>query len=230
MKRIGNALGADIRFQFRQGFYLIYLILIAIYLIIIYQIGPKAAGFVVPVIIFFDPSLVGFFFIGGLVLLEQQQGVTGYLGITPVTTGEYMWSKIISLAVLAYVSSIGLAVFSGAEFNFLSLSAGVLLSSVFFTLIGFLAVSGCRTMNDYFIKMIPYILIMVLPATGFIEKPWAVVFRLTPTYAGLRILTGSFKGMSIGEGVLYCAVIAVWCLALYFPIKKKFDAKAIRRE
>lgn len=230
MKRLLHALAADIKFQFRQGFYFVYLILIVIYLIIIYQLGPKAAGFIVPVIIFFDPSLVGFFFIGGLVLLEQQQGVTGYLGITPITTGEYMWSKIISLTVLAFVSSIVLAVFSGVEFNILLLAGGVVLSSVFFTLIGFQAVSGCRTMNDYFIKMIPYILIMVLPAIGFIEKPWAIFFRFTPTYSGLHMMMNSFGDASVMEGLFYGAVIAVWCLALYFPIKKRFDAKAIRGE
>lgn len=230
MKRMKSALIADVKFQFRQGFYFIYLILTVIYLIIIKQIGSHAAVFVVPVVIFCDPSLIGFFFIGGLVLLEKQQGVTGYIGITPVTTGEYMWSKIISLTVLALVASLGIAIFSGAAFNFILLSAGVILSSLFFTLIGFLAVSGCQTMNDYFIKMIPSILLIVLPAIGLIDSPWTLIFRLTPTFAGLRMMMSSFGEVTFTKGFLDGAVIAVWCLAIYFPIKKRFDAKAIRGE
>jgi len=230
MKRFLNALAADIKFQYRQGFYLVYLLLIIVYIVVIYQLGPKAISIVVPVIIFSDPSLVGFFFIGGLVLLERQQGITGYIGITPVTTGEYMWSKIISMVLLAVVTSLGIAIISGAAFNLILMVIGVVLTTIFFTLLGFRAVATCRTMNDYFIKMIPYILIMVMPGVGLINKPWAVIFRFTPTFAGLRIMLDSFGEVSLGRSILDISIIVIWCVALYFPIKKKFDEKAIRGE
>ncbi len=230
MRRFVNALKGEVKFQFRQGFYFVYLLLVIVYIAIIFQVGSKAAVIVVPVIIFFDPSFVGFFFIGGLVLLERQQGITGYLGITPVTTGEYMWSKIISMSVLALVASIGLAVLSGISFNIPILVLGVILSSLFFTLIGFLSVASCRTMNEYFFRMIPYILIIVLPVIGFIDKPWAIVFRFTPTFAGLRLMLDSFNGVNTGRSLLDTAVLLIWCAVLYIPVKNRFEKKAIRGE
>ena len=230
MSRFVNALKADVKFQFRQGFYFVYLLLVIVYIAVIFQVGPKAAVIVVPVIIFFDPSFVGFFFIGGLVLLERQQGITGYLGITPVTTGEYMWSKMISMAVLALVSSIGLAALSGISFNIPVLIVGVILSSLFFTLIGFLSVASCRTMNEYFFRMIPYILMITLSAIGLLDKPWAILFRFTPTFAGLRMILDAFNGVNAGRSLLDTAVLISWCAVLYIPVKNRFEKKAIRGE
>ena len=55
MRRLFSTLGADVKFQYKQGFYLVYLILIAVYIAVIFQLGPNAVSIVVPVIIFSDP-------------------------------------------------------------------------------------------------------------------------------------------------------------------------------
>ncbi len=71
--RITNAIKADVKFQVKQGFYAVYVIITLIYMLIIYQLPDHMGEIVVPLIIYFDPSIVGFFFIGGIVMLEKRK-------------------------------------------------------------------------------------------------------------------------------------------------------------
>jgi len=229
MKRMMSALTADIRFQFRQGFYLIYLILTVVYIVIIYQVGPKAALILVPVIIYIDPSMVGFMFTGGLVMLERQQGIIGYLGITPLSTIGYIIAKILSMALLALVAAFSIAIASGLVFNPLLLAFGVIIVSIFNSLLGFTASVGSRSMNDYFIRMIPFMFIIIIPTLGFIDMEWFVPLRYMPGFAGVRLIMGCFIEDFANSFLIDASITAAWCLALLFPVVRYFDRKMIRR-
>ncbi|MCX8055940.1 MAG: ABC transporter permease, partial [Ignavibacteria bacterium] len=76
--RIISALKADIKFQAKQGFYSVYILLTLVYMIILEQVPNKYQNIVVPLVVFSDPTIVGFFFIGGIVMLEKVQGVLDY--------------------------------------------------------------------------------------------------------------------------------------------------------
>ena len=78
-------------------------------------------------------------------------------------------------------------------------------------------------MNDYFIRMIPYILIVAVPCLGFINEKWAIPFRLFPTFAGLRMLLNSFGNPVGGKLFSDFLILLAWCLVLYLPVKKKFE-------
>ncbi len=228
MTRFFRALKADIKFQLRQGFYLIYIILAVIYIISIYQVGDKAAVILIPILIYFDPAMVGFMFTGGLVMLERQQGITGYLGITPVTTIEYIAAKSISMVILALFTSILIVISSGKTFNVIVLVSGVILVSFFNSLLGFSASARCRTMNDYFIRMIPYMLLIILPAIGFLNKAWAVPFRFFPGYAGLHLVLSSFQNGVTASPLFDYSILILWCLIIVIPIIRKIDRYMIR--
>lgn len=229
MKRIICALKGDIRFQFRQGFYFIYLILALVYIAAIYQVGNKAAVILIPVLIYLDPAMVGFIFTGGLVMLERQQGITGYIGITPFGTMEYITARVLSMVFLSVTISLLISVLSAKPFNLLVLISAVILISVFNSLLGILASAKCRSMNDYFIRMIPYMMIIVMPALGFIEKPWAMLFRIFPGFAGLRLVLSAYSN-GVSPNFLFDYIIMIsWCIMIFVPAVRKFDREMIRR-
>ncbi|MGM0652168.1 MAG: ABC transporter permease, partial [Bacillota bacterium] len=82
--RIVNALKADVSFQFKQGFYLVYILLTLIYMVILGVLPVEWKSTIIPLVLFSDPSMVGFFFIGALVMLEKVQGVLQYVVVTPL--------------------------------------------------------------------------------------------------------------------------------------------------
>ena len=94
-------LKGDIVFQFRQGFYLVYILITLFYMLILSQLPEAWLQIAVPIIAFSDPSVVGFIFVGGIILLEKEQGVIDYLSVTPLKIRDYILSKVTSLMILA---------------------------------------------------------------------------------------------------------------------------------
>ncbi len=230
MKRLKNAFMADIRFQFRQGFYYVYIVIVILYIGILSQFGENISCYAVPVVIFTDPSALGFFFMGALIILEKQQGVVDYLVITPLKHTEYIWSKVISLTVLAIIASMTIAISSGVKFDVVIFMTSVILSSVFFSFVGIIAVAGCRLVNQYFAVVIPYMLIIIVPVVGLFDFPYNFIFRIFPTYAGLKLLIGAFNGISGWAALVNILIMIVWITVAYYLAVLRFRRKIVYRE
>ncbi|MBS4539366.1 ABC transporter permease [Clostridium sp. D2Q-11] len=208
--RILNALKSDVKFQFKQGFYFVYIILTLLYMIVIGQIPNKFINYVVPIVIFTDPSFIGFFFIGGIVMLEKIQGVLQYLVITPLSPKEYLISKTISLTILAELAGFAITLVTYKDsFNWIILFLGILLTSIFYTLYGFIVASGCNTINQYFVKMIPYLLILIIPLLVYFSFPNITVLKAMPPVSGFNLIYGAFNGIKLIEALGYIAYMSV---------------------
>ena len=194
--RIVSALKADVRFQFKQGFYLVYILLTLIYMVILGKLPAAWKSTVIPLVLFSDPSMVGFFFIGALVMLEKVQGIIQYVVVTPLRSIEYLLAKVLSLTILAVAATIMITLATyGYELNWFLLILGVILTSCFFVFYGFIVAVRCTTLNQYFIKMIPYLLLIVLPCFSLIGFPYAWLFNIFPSVAGLKLVYGAFNGI-----------------------------------
>ena len=58
--------------------------------------------------LFIDVSIFGFFFMGGMLYLEKDDGVLEALVATPLRTNDYLLTKIISLTLLSIVVSVAI--------------------------------------------------------------------------------------------------------------------------
>ncbi|KAB3534774.1 ABC transporter permease [Alkaliphilus pronyensis] len=227
--RILNALRADMKFQFKQGFYFVYVILTLFYMIVISQLPNEYAKYVVPIVIFTDPSFVGFFFIGGLVMLEKVQGVLQCLVVTPLQPLEYLLAKVISLAVLAEAAGFAITLVAYREgFNWPLLFIGILLTSIFFTLYGFIATNGCNSINQYLIKMLPYMLILTIPTIIYFITPSLWVLQLVPSVAGLNLVYGAFNGIALVEAVMYICYLVTLNVLFFIKVEKSFMKNMVK--
>lgn len=227
--RITGALKTDFKFQVKQGFYVIYLFLTIIYMVIL-SILPKAyLNIVLPILIFTDPSIVGFFFIGGIIMLEKLQGVINCLVVTPLRIKEYILSKVISLSILAVVAGVAITLTSGYKenINFIILGIGIFVVSVFFVLIGIIVVVGCKTLNQYIVKMIPFMLFFMLPCISLIGFKFSYVFTIFPSVAGLRIIFGAFNNGNILEILLLIGYVSIIDYLLLNKVEKIFENKIV---
>ncbi len=222
--RITNAIKADIRFQFKQGFYLVYLLLTLMYMVILGKLPEEWKSTIVPLVLFSDPSMVGFFFIGALVMLEKVQGVIQYVVITPLRSLEYLLAKVISLTILALAATIIITLTTyGYYLNWFLLILGVVLTSSFFVLYGFVVAVRCNTLNQYFVRMIPYLLLIVLPCFSLIGFPYDWVFNIFPSVAGLKLVFGAFNGIDPVSTVGFLVYLIAANLVMILYVENLFD-------
>ncbi len=225
--RVVNALKADVRFQFKQGFYLVYILLTLIYMVILGKLPQEWKSTVIPLVLFSDPSMVGFFFIGALVMLEKVQGVIQYVVVTPLRSMEYLLAKVVSLTILAIAATIMITLATyGYQLNWFLLILAVILTSSFFVFYGFIVAVRCTTLNQYFIRMIPYLLLIVLPCFSLIGFPYAWLFNIFPSVAGLKLVYGAFNGIDFLSAAAYAAYLLAANLVIARYVEKIFDRMA----
>ena len=224
-QRLLSALKADVLFQFKQGFYFVYIILSLFYLIIFHQLDSAWLSYVIPVVLFMDPSVLGLFFIGGILLLEKEQGILSLIYVTPLRIWEYILSKIISLCLISLmvILLISLIAYKGAV-NYIYLIIGVILTSIFFTLIGFLVATSSKSVNDFFVKIIPWMIVLMLPCVLLGFYPNLLLLGLVPSVASLKLVWGAYHAINFWEFimlVLYMTVLNIFLLKYTYAVFQK---------
>lgn len=224
MRRLLSAMLFEVRLQARQGFYAAYVLISAFYIIILRLIPEGDMKTTAHALITFsDPSMLGFYFVGGLVLLEKNQRILDPLMVTPLTLDEYMLSKVVSLAALSMASGavirFGALGFEGEWFGFL---AGLFFTSVFFTLFGLGVAVRCHGVNQYFIKSTFAALVFTLPILDALNIWSTPLFYAFPSNASLLLIESSFFPLSAWEYVYSLSAITVWIAAAYVWARKSF--------
>lgn len=225
----------DIRYQIKYGFYFLYGFMTLLYLGILAVIPDEYKSMAASIIILTDPAALGFFFIGGIWLLEKGEGVHKFYNISPLRPVEYAFSKAFSLSILSTLAGLLIALL-GAPFgvNIPLLMVGLLLGSAFFTLMGLCIATYAKSVNHYMlIAAIPGTL-MILPAilVAFgIEWFWLEFF---PASILWRIIDASLQGLPVGilpvVGLLLWLAAMALIVTLRLPHALQEDGGATRNE
>ncbi|WP_203363727.1 ABC transporter permease [Bacillus sp. REN10] len=221
--RLASALFYDIKLQFRHGLYFVYLLISHVYLLLLFQIPSSYRETANVLLTFSDPSMLGFFFIGGLVLLEKGQHIHDPLFVTPYKPEEYLLSKTLSLMLLSVTSSLYIHIMTfGFERSLFLFTIGVMLTSMIFTLIGLAVAVRCETVNEFFLQSVIYTTIFCLPLlsyTGIWDSNWMMWL---PTHASLLLLHSVFEPISISD-ILYCIITLLgWATFSFWLAQRSF--------
>jgi len=204
----------DIRLQFRHGFYYAYLVVSFFYAAIIAPINGPVRDEVWIVVLFSDPSLLGFYFLGGIILLERGQNTISSLFISPVKIVEYILAKVLSLTLLAFMTCLIVTLLTrGFDFNLLLLIVAVLFSSTLFILFGFSAAAKARSINHYFmISSLGYSVFFILPFLdryGVLESP---LWILHPSNASLIMFESVIHPMPVLIILRSLLILTLWII------------------
>ncbi|WP_442604002.1 fluoroquinolone export ABC transporter permease subunit [Paenibacillus sp. KN14-4R] len=210
--RLRSALIYDIKLQFRHGFYYAYVLISAFYIGLLHVLPADYKEIVEVMITFSDPSMLGFFFIGGLVLLEKGQNIHDNLFVTPYKPEEYLISKTLSLTLLSVVTSYVVYVSSfGFGTNPLLFLASVMLTSIIFTLIGLGVAVRCKTINGFFVTSSLYSFVLILPVLETVGLWSTPLFTILPAKASLLLLGSAFHTISTAEIIYSFCMLLAWC-------------------
>ncbi|AFM00012.1 hypothetical protein Desde_1609 [Desulfitobacterium dehalogenans ATCC 51507] len=180
--RLLMATANDIRYQAKYGFYFLYAFITVVYSAILYFLPDQHKSIGASLILLTDPATLGFFFVGGIWLLEKDEGIHRFYGISPLKPIEYLLAKALSLAMISTLSAFFIVRFSNpgsADYPLLLVS--IFAGSCIFTLLGLTMATYSNSVNSYMVRGIPVGMVLILP-------PMLVAFHISRP--ALEILPG----------------------------------------
>jgi fluoroquinolone transport system permease protein len=206
-------------------FYIIHISFATVILwVILLHLFPSANnGKIVSSLIFLDPAILGFVFIGTLILYEKTNRSLYALTVTPMEVREYLLTHIITLTSIATAGSLVLVALTiGLTVNYLYFFPGIILTSAFFVLAGFIAVSRFSGVNDYFIAGSFTLLFLNVPLIYHFGLSDSLLFYLFPTQASLLLFSGIFEPVSPVDSIYSVVMLSVWVFLCYMTAEKMF--------
>lgn len=202
----------DFRLQWRYRIIAAYMVVIALYAIIITTANNILPAWAVAIVIYSDPAVLGFFFLGGLMMLEKGENVRAALAMSAISPAQYQAAKSISLTIIALGAVLVLALCAQLPLTALPLVLfATATTSVMFICIGAVVALKFNTINGYLIGSVPLVTPLIAPAALNLFDPLPLyAFALPPT-AQLKLLLVGFGVGSTSEATI--AVCGVSCLA-----------------
>lgn len=162
--RVKALLIGDICFQYKYGFYFLYLIFTILYICLLYALPAAWRERAAILMIFTDPAAMGLYFMGAIVLFEKSERVLDSIAISPVKPLEYVISKLISIALISTAVGLLIGFGSGAAANPFFFAVGVFLGSCMFSAVGLMIALNIATLNQFIVATIPGELLISVPA------------------------------------------------------------------
>ena len=221
MKRLLASIRLDVRLQFRNGFYYATAFVAVLSVLLLGRLPYTSLAWLLPLFIVNNLIINNFYFVGGLVLLEKSEGTLEAQVVTPLQTREYLAAKAITLSLLSLLETLLIAgLTAGLGFNVLILSAGVLLTAVFFMLAGFIVVARYDSINEYLLPSVLYTALMALPLLPYAGVAESWLFYLHPLQPMLLLLQAAFRPVTTWQ-LAYGVVYSIFWLALIYHICRR---------
>lgn len=172
-------------------------------------------------IIFSDPTMMGFVFVGVMVLFEKQLHTNEGLGVTPLKAWQYLYSKSIALSIPVLGVSLAIGMASGYRVSIPLLIVNVMLSSTLFLLLGFVGAVRVKTFNQYILIIPLFLAPTCLPLLDFFGVLPSPFFWIIPTQSTLYLFDAAF-----GDQNPWLVSLAIALLVLFNAIAFRFASKA----
>lgn len=203
----------------------------AFYVLIIYLIKDFAGiEKFITLLIYNDPAIVGFIFIGISIILEKDEDVLPALFVTPLNQHIYLISRIITLSAIGFSSALAMVLTAkGISVNFLHFSVGTFSTCVLFCLIGIFVVSYTTEVLHFLLRAIPLLIFMSLPLLNYFELTDLSFFKLFPVQGGLNLMVNSYReSPDFGEIIFGYVSIIAWTPVLYWFVYRIFMARVVK--
>ena len=206
----------EIVLQWRQGFWLVYFVVSALYVIILLNIPMEKRMMVSLLLILTDTTMLGILFIGALVLLEKQQLVLHSIFTSPLEPRAYIWAKTISLSLIALVMSIFiyLPVWQVSTYS-LWLLFTIALTAATFAMLGLGLAAGVNTVNQYFGVQMGVSMLLLLPLLPYFLLDRHPAFLFLPYIASLDLMLGALESLPPWRMILDLFFLVLWAFLAY---------------
>ena len=230
MSRFASAVRLDLLLQLRYGFYYAAVFVALLWIALLYPLPDSVLDFVASLVVFTDLAVVGYYFIGGMVLFEKGEATLSALVITPLRFREYLASKLVTHTALAVVLAfVVVAASAGFGFDVGLLVLGVVLTSLVTLLAGFIIVAPFDSVSAYLIPSQLPMVVMALPLIHFFGVWKSPIFYLFPTQGSLLLLGGAFDPGSLAAWQILYAIFygLAWVFGLGLLARWAFERHVV---
>ncbi|MBT3321177.1 MAG: ABC transporter permease [Anaerolineae bacterium] len=215
MTRLNSTIQWDMRLQWRNGFYYAAIAMVVMYLLVFSQIPKDNLVWLFPLMLMGNMVVGTFYFMGGLVLLEKNEGSIEARVITPLRPTEYITAKVATLTGLAVLESGLIVIVSyGLYVNWFALLAGVMETALFFCLAGFIIVVRYDSINEYLLPSILYTTLIGFPLVAYLAGWDHWLLYLHPMQATLTLIEGAWQSLSWWQAAYALAYPVLWIVWL----------------
>lgn len=227
-KRLRTLLACDMLFQLRYGFYFLYAFFSIFYAVMLSLLPQQFHAKAVSILVFTDPAAMGLFFMGAIVLFEKSQRVIESLSISPIHIIEYIFSKVLSIALISLISALLIALsvyikgsvfFSGLS-HFILFSTAIVLSSILFSLLALGCAALSKTLNQFMIFTIPFEVLLMTP-------PILLIFGLSTPL--LEFHPGIIALRMIGPNYVVNPLISILLLVFFILFALLFASRSVKK-
>lgn len=205
--------------------------IVALYVLLIYMIKDFAdVEKFITLLIYNDPAVIGFVFIGISIMLEKDQQVLPAIFVTPLNLHFYLASRIAALSTIISLGALAMIlVAKGASINLPLFLAGAFSTGILFCLMGIFVVSYTTEILHFMLRSIPLLIFMSLPLLNYFELTDLSFLKLFPVQGGLNLMVNSYREMPDWGEVIYGWVsIAAWTPLIYWAVYRIFGNKIVR--
>lgn len=212
----------EIKMQWKNGLYILYVLVNLFYILLLGYIPAQFKEIAATVLIISDPTFVGMIFAGGIFLLERNQGIPKAIGISPLGSIGYLLGKVISLVLIALLTSLCLMKAGNIQINIISMLSITVTSSVF-TCIGLMVGAYAKGLNHFIYLLVIVSIPLALPLITYIFAPGFIGFICIPTYATIKLLRANGQHFIYLLG--YSTYLMLWLIVTGIFTKKIIEEK-----
>lgn len=224
MKTLSTLLRWDLILLYRNQLVVISAVLAGVYLGLFHLL--KELGSlekVLVLMIFNDPVVTGLLFAGVLVLFEKDQHTLEALAVSPLSPDTYLWSKALSLTLVALGTSLAMAWAGyGWQFNYLHFIFGVISASFFFIFVGCWVVPPTRSFNQFLVRCLPLLILLALPFIAFFEAAPSFWFYPIPSYPSILLLQAAFEEIPVSLLIYSYSYSMIAVVGSYYLARNSF--------
>jgi fluoroquinolone transport system permease protein len=220
MKALLNLLKWDLLLLLKYGILPVAMGVGVLYIGLVYLLN--IPNYIIVLLIFSDPSMMGFIFVGVMVLFEKQAGTSSALVVTPLQPWQYLLSKSISLSIPAVIVSLAMVFASQSGGSYVLVTVAVVLTSILFLLLGFVGAQWVKTFNQYILIIPMFLMPFCIPLVDYFGLWQSQLMWIIPTHSSLKLLTAAFEGIATWEIVLSVSILLIsisivwrWALKVY---------------
>jgi fluoroquinolone transport system permease protein len=232
MTRLVSALRLELMLQVRQKFLHAAIFSGLIWLAVLLPMPASLRPVAEPYVLEGDISIIGFFFIGGIVFFEKQERTVGAIVSTPLRFWEYLAAKLTVLVLISLFVAVTVATIAhGFAYRLAPVVVGVVLGTLVMLLVGFISSLPFASVTDWFLAATIPLAVLSLPIlyySGVWPNP---VLYLIPSQGPLLLLGLAFDQVTLAPWqMVYAVLYPVACLAgLCWAAKALFGRYVIER-
>jgi fluoroquinolone transport system permease protein len=232
MTRLVSALRLELTLQVRQKFLHAGVFSGLIWLAVLLPMPRSLRPVAEPYVLVGDISIIGFFFIGGIVFFEKQERTVGAIVCTPLRFWEYLAAKLTVLVLISLFVAVTVATIAdGFAYDPVPLVVGVVLGTLVMLVVGFISSLPFASVTDWFLAATIPLAVLSLPVLHYSGAWPSPVFYLIPTQGPLYLLGAAFDQVTLAPWqVVYAVLYPVMCLVgLCWAAKSLFGRYVIER-